>query len=81
MPEHNKNKNFAIVIPAYNEEATIKDIAERALTQCNNVIVVDDGSSDNTIEKLDDLAITLIKHDINKGKAASLWDGFTCAMK
>jgi len=81
MPEHNKNKNFAIVIPAYNEEATIKDIAERALAQCNNVIVVDDGSSDNTIEKLDDLAITLRKHDINKGKAASLWDGFTCAMK
>lgn len=81
MPESGQNCSFAIVIPAYNEEATIHDVVQRALNQCNKVIVVDDGSSDNTVSRLDGLPITLIKHETNQGKAASLWDGFMTAMK
>ena len=38
----------AVVIPAYNEAGTIRDVAERALAQRRGVIVVDDGSSDGT---------------------------------
>ena len=81
MPHNKNNGDFSIVIPAYNEEATIYDVVQRALNQCNKVIVIDDGSSDNTISKLDGLPITLIKHETNQGKAASLWDGFTAALK
>jgi glycosyltransferase involved in cell wall biosynthesis len=80
MNQENKIIKFAIVIPAYNEEATIFDVVKRALNECEKVIVVDDGSSDATIAKLDGLPITLIKHEINKGKAASLWDGFMTAL-
>ncbi len=76
MQQNNEINKFAIVIPAYNEEATIFDVVQAALKQCEKVIVVDDGSIDKTIEKLEGLPITLIKHEINKGKAASLWDGF-----
>jgi glycosyltransferase involved in cell wall biosynthesis len=36
-------ENFTIVIPAYNEEGTIRDVVKRALKQCKSVIVVDDG--------------------------------------
>jgi polyprenyl-phospho-N-acetylgalactosaminyl synthase len=36
------------VIPAYNEEATIADVIERTLPYVDNVIVVDDGSTDET---------------------------------
>ena len=36
------------VIPAYNEAATIHDVARRALTELEDVIVVDDGSTDGT---------------------------------
>ncbi|CAC9601467.1 FIG143263: Glycosyl transferase [Bathymodiolus heckerae thiotrophic gill symbiont] len=74
-------KNFTVVIPAYNEEKTIRDVVERALKQCEMVIVVDDGSSDETISELKNLPIDLIKHKTNKGKAASLWDGFQFALK
>ena len=76
-----KINNIAIVIPAYNEEATIADVVQQALNESDNVIVVDDGSIDQTISKLDGLNIHLIKHDKNKGKAASLWDGFMAALK
>ena len=36
--------SYAVVIPAYNEAATIRAVAEGALEQCKQVIVVDDGS-------------------------------------
>ena len=36
------------VIPAYNEAATIRDVAARALAQLPDVIVIDDGSTDGT---------------------------------
>ena len=73
--------NVAIVIPAYNEARTIRGIAERALRQCPLVIVVDDGSTDGTREALEGLAVRVIRHASNEGKAASLWDGFQAALE
>lgn len=75
------NCKFAIVIPAYNEEATIHSVALRALKQCEKVIIVNDGSNDETISRLKGLPVTIIDNEINLGKAASLWAGFTEAMK
>lgn len=81
MYQEKSNNNIAIVIPAYNEEATIFDVVQAALKQSEKVIVVDDGSVDKTIEKLEGLPVTLIRHEENKGKAASLWDGFMAALE
>ena len=52
MSQAKEINKFAIVIPAYNEQATIADVVKRALNECDKVIVVDDGSSDKTIEEL-----------------------------
>ncbi|MGM0593514.1 MAG: glycosyltransferase family 2 protein [Pseudomonadota bacterium] len=71
---------LAVVIPAYNEAATIRDVAERALAQCETVIVVDDGSTDQTLERLEGVAVTLLRNPTNAGKAASLWRGMQAAM-
>lgn len=71
---------FAVVIPALNEAATIRDLAERAAVYCNPVIVVDDGSSDGTAECLTDLPITLLRHSSRQGKAASLMQGIRSAL-
>lgn len=72
--------NFAVVIPAYNEAATIRGLAERALTICKRVIVVDDGSIDATSAALDGLAVQRLRNDRNLGKAASLWRGAQAAL-
>ena len=46
------------VIPAYNEAATIRDVATRALRFLPNLIVVNDGSSDGTLQELGGLPVT-----------------------
>lgn len=74
-----KNK-YVLVIPAYNESATIYKVVQNALLHLDTVIVVDDGSSDGTVEKLSDLPVTLLQHPENLGKAASLWNGMQMAL-
>jgi glycosyltransferase involved in cell wall biosynthesis len=71
---------FWVVIPAYNEGATVRDVAARARRYCTNVIVVDDGSTDETAETLTGLDITLLRNEQNRGKADSLWRGFQQAL-
>jgi glycosyltransferase involved in cell wall biosynthesis len=71
---------IAVVIPAYNEALTIRDVASRALAQLRDVIVVDDGSTDGTSATLHGLPLTLICNPRNLGKGASLWRGFAVAL-
>ena len=69
-----------IVIPAYNEARTIRRLAQAALALCVRVLVVDDGSSDDTAEQLQDLPLTLLRHPVNLGKAAALRSAFAHAL-
>jgi glycosyltransferase involved in cell wall biosynthesis len=71
---------YWVVIPAYNEAATIRDVASRAIRQIKNVIVVDDGSTDGTAEALVGLPVAVLRNPANCGKAASLWHGFQQAL-
>jgi len=65
----------AVVIPAYNEGGTIRDVAARALAQLPLVIVVDDGSTDATAANLEGLPVLLLSNESNRGKAGSLRRG------
>ncbi len=67
--------NIAVVIPAYNEAATIVDVVKRARAQVANVVVVDDGSVDNTGDLLMDLDVSVLRNDVNCGKGASILNG------
>lgn len=73
--------NAAVVIPAYEEVATIRDVAARARALVPTVIVVDDGSRDGTSEALAGLDLIVLRHDANRGKADSLWTGFARALE
>ncbi len=73
--------DLAIVIPAYNEARTIREIAVQALRQTDSVIVIDDGSSDGTSDALAGLPIVLARHPANQGKAAALRAGFRIALE
>jgi glycosyltransferase involved in cell wall biosynthesis len=69
-----------IAIPAYQEERTIRALAQEALARCPRVIVVDDGSNDGTRAQLQGLPVTLLAHAANQGKAASLCTAFEYAL-
>lgn len=70
-----------IVIPAYNEAATIGDVVERCLRTNGDVIVVDDGSADDTAAVVRQHPVELLRNDINAGKAASLMKGMRRAVE
>ncbi len=72
--------DFWVLIPAYNEGPTVREVAARARRYCAHVLVVDDGSTDGTCEALDGLDIILLRNEQNRGKADSLWRGFEQAL-
>lgn len=73
--------NVSVVIPALNEALRIRDVVESALAHCEHVIVVDDGSDDDTTTRIADLPVTLLQHAQRMGKGASLRDGFRAALQ
>src|SRR5688572_19187888 len=70
----------AVVIPAYNEAATIRKVAEQTVVQLRETIVVDDASTDATLEQLMGVPVTVLRNESNMGKAASLRRGMQYAM-
>ncbi|MEA2016317.1 MAG: glycosyltransferase family 2 protein [Actinomycetota bacterium] len=85
--EYNDKNKIAILIPAYNEEKYIKSVIKDCLSYHLDIIIVDDGSVDNTFKKIksipepDNSKITLIRHRVNKGKGQSLRTGFLYVIK
>jgi glycosyltransferase involved in cell wall biosynthesis len=73
--------NVAVVIPALNEALRIRGVVEGALAECRHVIVIDDGSDDDTVAQIADLPVTVLRHAQRQGKGASLRDGFAEALR
>ncbi|MBD9370626.1 glycosyltransferase family 2 protein [Xanthomonas sp. XNM01] len=70
----------AVVIPALNESLRIREVVEQVLRHAPWVIVVDDGSSDDTAGCLDGLPVHLLRHPQRRGKGAALRTGFAAAV-
>jgi glycosyltransferase involved in cell wall biosynthesis len=75
---------LTVVVPSYNEEATIDTLLGRVLASAwvAEVVVVDDGSTDRTADlaaAVDDARVRLVVHDQNRGKGAALRSGFALA--
>lgn len=73
--------NIYIVIPAYNEARKIQEVLDRVLVSYKNVVVVDDGSKDQTYEILGGNNIIYTRHSINRGQGAALQTGTDIALK
>ena len=85
-------KSISVVICAYNEENNIKTVIEDtvrvlvAMAADYELVVVDDGSRDNTLEvvrsyALNDARIKIVVHALNQGIGAALLDGYRMAQK
>jgi glycosyltransferase involved in cell wall biosynthesis len=88
MCEMSGNKTLSVIIPAYNEEATIKNILDRVLqveligNVEKEIIIVNDCSKDGTQKAIEsyihehpDAPITYFNHEVNQGKGAALHTG------
>ena len=78
-------RKLSVVIPVYNEVETIEEVIRRVkeveVPLEKEIIVVDDGSTDGTREKLEEIRkadpdIKVIFHERNMGKGAALRTGF-----
>lgn len=67
--------NVAALIPCYFEEKRIRDVAGRARAQLDTVLVVDDGSTDNTESEARASGAEVHKHTVNQGKGAAIKTG------
>jgi len=90
--QHQKNHSISVFFPCYNEQENIGRTVEKALVVMEKldmdfeVIIIDDGSSDNTGEIADELAgrdkrIKVVHHSRNLGYGAALQSGFATATK
>lgn len=86
MSEEDK-KNTFMVIPAYNEEDRVQPVIENIAKKGYKMIIVNDGSSDNTLEKLKESQkkypdnIFILNHIINQGMGAAIGTGLDAVLK
>jgi glycosyltransferase involved in cell wall biosynthesis len=92
MTEPANNVSISVFFPCYNEQDNITGVVENALSVLEKlggdyeVIIVDDGSSDNTGQTADKLAgqnerVKAVHHEANLGYGAALQSGFRAARK
>lgn len=77
---------LSVVMPVYNEAETIASVFKNVLAQrpVQQLVIVDDCSTDGTWEKLEPLAqneprVKVVRHSVNQGKGAALRTGFAAA--
>lgn len=80
MPDVELPGRFAVVIPVYNHEGMVREVVEKALTLSLPVFVVDDGATDGSYDRIQDVSgIRILRHPENRGKGAALRTGFAAA--
>lgn len=73
-------RSVYIVIPVYNEEPVIeKTVREIRKAGYRNIVIVDDCSTDNSLDKIKNLNVYYLSHSINRGKGAALKTGIEAA--
>lgn len=73
------NHDVWVVIPVYNEQQVIAEVAEHVLRTFPNVVCVDDGSRDGSAEQIVRTGAHLVRHPINMGQGAALQTGLSYA--
>lgn len=73
---------FLTALPVYNERSHVQDVLTEVLRHADDVLVVDDGSSDGTPELLKGIdGIQIVTHPVNRGYGAALSSAFAYAIR
>jgi len=70
-----------VVIPALNEAEVVGDVIEQVRRECPNVVLVNDGSTDDTAARARLAGAKVVSHAINLGQGAALQTGITYALR
>lgn len=68
-----------VAIPAYNEERFIFEVVRRARKYVDQVVVIDDGSTDCTAVVAEEAGAEIIRHELNRGKGCAVDTAFSVA--
>jgi UDP-N-acetylglucosamine---dolichyl-phosphate N-acetylglucosaminyltransferase len=71
---------LAVIIPAYNEEKYISYVIQGAKKHTDNIIVIDDGSKDNTFKIAQENGAKVYRHLVNRGLGGALGTGIKAAL-
>ena len=79
----NKPMKILIIIPSYNEEATVGAVIDEVRKHVPEatVLVVDDGSKDATSRKAFEKGVKAIRHPFNMGVGAAMQTGYKYALR
>ncbi|GAB4138520.1 MAG: glycosyltransferase family 2 protein [Thermogutta sp.] len=80
-PENRLPESCFVVVPAYNEGPRIARTLENLLRTASSVVVVDDGSADNTAEIALQYPVWVLRHPVNLGQGAAIQTGITFALR
>lgn len=71
-------KNIYLLIPAYNAADEIEELLKQVIKYIpeEQIVVVDDGSTDDTVSIIEDWGVKLISHESNLGKGEAILTGF-----
>jgi glycosyltransferase involved in cell wall biosynthesis len=70
-----------VVIAAYNEGAIIGDVMRPLISSGYHVVVVDDGSRDDTAANAGEAGASVLRHAVNRGQGAALQSGLRFALR
>jgi polyprenyl-phospho-N-acetylgalactosaminyl synthase len=70
-----------VIIPVYNEAPVIKSVIDEVLKKFQNVVSVDDGSNDGSVNEIIKTKALLVRHPINLGQGAALQTGIDSALR
>lgn len=75
--------NCCVIIPTYNNDSTLENVIEEVLNYTDRIIIVNDGSTDKTAQKLEQYTeeVCIITHPRNAGKGRALRNGFRKALE
>jgi glycosyltransferase involved in cell wall biosynthesis len=79
MNENGTNGKCLAIIPAYGEGTRIGEVVRRTLEYASEVLVVDDGSDDDTAANARAAGATVVKHEYNRGKGCAISTGLKWA--